>query len=69
MKKKPQICDALNKLFWKVPVPEHLETPLRQAQEWVAELADIGIFVVWNYTTQRFTVDKRKEQYDKIRKT
>jgi len=52
------VCDALNRLFWKVPCYRMGESD-KEAALWCAELADAGIIVYWDWGKQRFcTTDK-----------
>lgn len=46
------ICNALNKIFWKVPMS--VGNPDDEADNWVIELTDCHISLTWNAEKQEF---------------
>jgi hypothetical protein len=59
--KQDAVCAAINKLFWKVPLPTELvwdgsreERVRGVAGFWVGRLADVGIDVAWDSEAQEF---------------
>ena len=47
------ICNALNKIFWNVPISPSPDSN-DEADQWVIELTDCHINLIWNAEKQEF---------------
>jgi len=69
---RQELCEALTRLFWKVPMPQHLsdqaapqDLPHVWAEYWIAELADAPgssaiTGIAWDRQTETFVPTLRK---------